>query len=141
MSLQNPPDSLPDYAALPELPASYSPELRNLVLKCYTVNKSARPTAVDILDECIQHGFWNETFVSPYGTLISANFHEALLQSWWDCLDQLDLPRKNTTFVRQTPALVDDTLRFMKLDQQDKYGKFSIFIAGEADSNAYICGS
>jgi hypothetical protein len=26
----------------------------------------------------------------------------------------------------------------MKLDQQDKYGKFSIFIAGEADSNAFV---
>ncbi|SPJ80264.1 uncharacterized protein FTOL_08656 [Fusarium torulosum] len=130
MSLQTPPNSFRDCGLLPELPISYSPELRNLVLQCSARDQSARPTAVDILDECIQRGYWNETLVSPYGTIISSNFHTALQQSWRDCLEQLNLVRKSKTLVNQAPALVDDILAFMKLDQQDKYGKFAIFIAG-----------
>jgi serine/threonine protein kinase len=131
MSLQTPPDRLSECDSLPELPTCYSPELRNLVLKCYAVNQSSRPKAVEILDECIQRGYWNETLVSPYGTIVSSNFHTALQQSWHDCLEQLNLPRKSTALVNQAPALVDDTLNLMKLGQSEKYGRFSIFIAGE----------
>jgi hypothetical protein len=141
MSLQTPPSSLNGCNSLPELPTSYSRELRELVLECCIVDQSVRrrPTAVDILDKCIQRGYWNETLVSPYGTIVSFNFQTALQQSWHDCLCQLNLlSGQSSTLVNQTPAIVDNSLSFMKLDQEDKYGRFSIFIAGQDDSNAFV---
>ena len=130
INLKTPPESLTSSDQLDDLPAFYSPDLRRLVLKCFAVDASVRPTAIDILDECIHHGFWNQTFVSPYGTLISSNFHTALQQSWRNCIEQLKLPRQSTTSIHDAPYLLDDTLSLMKLGQQETYGRFSIFIAG-----------
>ena len=101
MSLQTPPRSLPDCDSLPELPTMYSQELRDLVLKCYHIDQLARPTAIDILDTCIRRGYWNETLVSPYGTLVSSNFHSNLQQSWNDCLRQLNISNSSRIPVGQ----------------------------------------
>ena len=131
MSLKIPPESLPNDNELEELPAIYSPDLRKLVLKCFTANASTRPTAIDILDECIHRGYWKDTFVSPYGTLISPNFYTALQQSWRNCIEQLKLSTQSRVSICDTPYLLDDTLSLMKLGQQENYGRFSIFIAGK----------
>jgi len=131
MSLKTPLESLTNSDQLKELPAIYSPDLRTLVLKCFAVDASVRPTAIDILDECIHRGYWNETLVSPYGTLVSSDFHTALQQSWRDCVEQLELPRQSMTSIYETPYLLDNTLTLMKLGQQEKYGRLSIFIASE----------
>jgi len=138
MSLKTPPERLTNSDELEELPDIYSPDLRTLVLKCFAVDPSVRPTAIDILDECIRRGHWNETFVSPYGTLISLNFHTALQQSWRNCVEQLELPRQSTTIIHDTPYFLDDTLSLMKLGQQEMYGRFSIFIAGEFEWKAVV---
>ena len=122
MSLKTPPESLTNSGQLEELPAIYSPGLRTLVLKCFAIDASVRPTAINILDESL---------VSPYGTLVSSDFHRALQQSWRNCVEQLELPRQSMTSIYVTPYLLDNTLTLMKLDQQEKYGRLSIFIASE----------
>jgi serine/threonine protein kinase len=82
LTLKPPPETLTNPEQLEEIPKIYSEELRTLVLKCISVDASARPTAIELLDECITNGYWNKSFVGPYGTLVSSNFHTALEQYW-----------------------------------------------------------
>ena len=131
MSLQPPPDGFGDNDTLPELPLHYSSDLRKLVLRCYSKTQNDRPTAIDILDSCLQKGYWHQTLVGPYGTLISSDFDAAMQQSWRQCLQQLGLPIRSKKEAENPPALVDDVLAFTKLEQRDKYGEFALFIAGE----------
>lgn len=131
MTLENPPDSLVYCETLPELPLSYSTELRDLVLQCYTINKSARPKAAELLNACIQHSIWKESCVSPYGTLIASDFDVVLKESWDDCMRAIKLRLNDKPIASQAPCLLEDTLKIMQLEGPGREGKLAIFIAGK----------
>jgi hypothetical protein len=135
MTLQSPPESLLHCHVVPELPDTYSPELRKLVLECYTVDASTRPTAIKLLDACIQRGSWKDSCVSPYGYLIASDFDATLKETWRDCLDKMSYSVKNITSTTRAPGLLDDSFKIMELAQPDRYGKLAIFIAGEASTD------
>jgi hypothetical protein len=130
MTLQNPPDNLNYCTAIPALPESYSPELRKLVLECYNVNASARPTAINLLNACIQRGFWKESCVSPYGTLIASDFDSVLKESWHNCLYKINHSVMDIALTPYPQRLLDDTVKIMEL-ADGRYGELAIFIAGE----------
>jgi hypothetical protein len=132
MTLQTPPDAFDEATALSELPTHYSDELRNIVLRCFGTVPNLRPTALDVLDQCIERHIWKDTLVGPYGTLVSTDFDDALEWSWSQCRVQLKatvytVPLKD----ERVPALLDEMASIMKLDQQEEYGELAVFIAGE----------
>ena len=128
ITLQAPPERLRDSDPLPPLPSIYSAKLQQLITQCHEFTISKRPTAIDILDACIERSYWDKTYVSPYGVSIASNFTTAICTSWRECL-RIVAPKFTSSAVpTQSVGLVSRGLDLLSLGGEA--GEAALIIAG-----------
>lgn len=130
----NPPD-FPGPAANQPFPAQYSQGLQHIVNLCLDDEPSKRPTAIDILDACISHCYWEDTWISPYGVPIGPWFTKRIRASWNDCVRALRPGGSFGIFEPGDNSLSSDGLAtraigVLSLDRQTEASSLSMLMAG-----------